>query len=160
MKIGVMSDSHGSETAILKAVKAVGEVEVWIHAGDYETDAAFLETSSGVKVVSVAGNCDGFRASKPEEEFLEVCGRQIWICHGHQYGVKNGTGELIWMAKQYGVDAVIYGHTHIPDITKAGTLLVLNPGSAARPRYPYPTCMRLEIEENGELTAKLLKIAL
>lgn len=159
MKIGVMSDSHGSKEAILRAVKVTGDVAVWIHAGDYDSDTDLLAKASGVKVISVAGNCDGFHATSPQEEFLELCGKRIWICHGHQYDVKSSTRELVWMANEYGADVAIYGHTHIPDLRKVEKLLVLNPGSVARPRYPYPTCIRLEIEENREFAAKLLKIA-
>lgn len=145
MMIGVMSDSHGDTSAIEKAVKAIGEVDFWLHAGDFCTDADFLAKHTGKQVYAVAGNCDSASLPFKVDEFLEIEGRKIWLTHGHKYNVKLGTEDLIWNAKNYEVDIVIYGHTHISENSSYEGLHVINPGSVARPYYTAPTCLRLTL---------------
>lgn len=158
MIIGVMSDSHGDFNAIEKAVNCIGEVDLWLHAGDYSTDAKFLEKYSGIKTVAVAGNCDGLAVKNQVDEFLELFGKKIWLTHGHHLRVKSGTQSLIEAAKDYGVDIVIYGHTHISEVSWHDHLLVLNPGSVARPHYTKPSLAKLVIEKE-QLTAELIELS-
>jgi predicted phosphodiesterase len=56
-----------------------------------------------------------------------VGGRKIWLTHGHRYHAKERVGELLWWGRQYGVDAVVYGHSHIPDRTWQDGILLFNP---------------------------------
>ena len=44
MRIGVISDTHGNIPALSKAIKAVGKVDQWLHAGDHSWDADELKT--------------------------------------------------------------------------------------------------------------------
>lgn len=159
MMIGIMSDSHGDTIAIENAVAEMGQVDCWLHAGDYCRDADFLEKISGCPVYSVAGNCDGLAAKQKVDEFIELEGKKIWLTHGHHYHVKYGMDELVEAAVNvFEVDIVVYGHTHITDVSQYGNLLVLNPGSVSRPRFiTAPTCLRLTIE-NGKLLTKLVEI--
>lgn len=158
MILGVMSDSHGDAGAIEKAVNAMGEVDFWLHAGDFCSDADILAKFTGKQVYAVAGNCDGMSAKSKVDEFLTVEGKKIWLTHGHQSSVKSGTDDLIWNAKQYGVDIVIYGHTHISEISQYEDLYVINPGSVARPYHvTAPTCLRLTIHKQ-EIFAKLIEL--
>lgn len=158
MIIGVMSDSHGDAGAIEKAVNAMGEVDFWLHAGDFCSDADTLAKLTRKRVYAVAGNCDGVAAKSKVDEFLTVEGKKIWLTHGHQSSVKYGTDDLIWNAKQYGVDIVIYGHTHISEISQYEDLYVINPGSVARPySTAAPTCLRLIINKQ-EISADLIEL--
>lgn len=157
MIIGVMSDSHGDYQAIEQAVDTMGPVDLWLHAGDYCGDGDYLERYSGARTIAVAGNCDGLAAKCPVDEFVELNGVKLWVTHGHQCGVKFGTQDLIALARQYGVDVVIYGHTHIVEITRLNGLLVLNPGSVARPRFAPSTMLKLLLE-GGQAEAKLIEI--
>lgn len=158
MIIGVMSDSHGDFDAIEKAVDCIGEVDLWLHAGDYSTDGSFLEKYSGVKTIAVIGNCDGLAAKSQVDEFIEILDKKIWLTHGHHLRVKSNTQSLIEAAKEFGVDIVIYGHTHISDVSWHDDLLVMNPGSVARPHYAKPSLARLVIEKDT-LTANLIEIS-
>lgn len=56
MRIGVISDTHGSAFGIERAVRALPDVEVWIHLGDVVPDVRTLEKRAGVPVYSVRGN--------------------------------------------------------------------------------------------------------
>lgn len=157
MRIGVMSDSHGDEYAVKKAVQIAGAVDIWLHAGDYYHDVNFIRENYGNQIVSVAGNCDGIGIKCPEEEFIEFAGKSIWICHGHRYSVKSSTRELEWMAKKYQVDIAIYGHSHIPEFHWEDKLLILNPGSVARPRFKNPTFAMIEIDDKGNIKPEIIE---
>lgn len=149
MKIGIISDTHGNLASIRQAVAAAGSVEMWLHAGDYCTDGNSLSEFTGLPVIAAAGNCDGRNAPAKMDEFIEVAGKKIWLTHGHRYGVKYGITELIYWGKQFEADVIIYGHTHIPDISWQDNILIVNPGSAGEPRNRLiGTCGLLELSED------------
>ena len=158
MRIGVMSDSHGDEDAVKKAVQSAGNVDIWLHAGDYYHDVNFIRKNHITKIVSVAGNCAGIGIKCPEEEFVQCAGKEIWICHGHRYGVKSSTRELEWMAKTYEVDIAVYGHSHIPEMHWEDELLILNPGSVSRPRFKNPTFAIIEIDDWGNIKPEIIEL--
>ena len=51
MRIGVMSDSHGDTAAVKRAVEFAGNVDIWLHAGDYCSDAACIGADQVEKVL-------------------------------------------------------------------------------------------------------------
>ena len=156
MRIGVVSDTHGNCDAIQKAVKAVGKVDLWLHAGDYNHDIRYFQKHSDAPIIAVLGNCDWNKDARPEE-FIEVGGKKIWLTHGHQQQVKYGNHDLGWWGRQYEVDVVIYGHTHIRDITWQDNLLIFNPGSASLPRDGFACCGLLMIED-GKISAEIIDL--
>jgi putative phosphoesterase len=129
----VMSDTHGD---IKKAEEVIGQypqISSVIHLGDYYRDALILKTKfPALEFTCVSGNCD-FLSAVPNETALEAEGKRILLTHGHNYGVKYGTGRLETKAKKEGFDAVLFGHTHIP-LNNYTSVLMLNPGSLAYPR--------------------------
>ena len=62
---------------------------------------------------------------------IEIDGVKILLTHGHRYGVKNGYLNLIMRAKELQVNAVIFGHTHIPEVFTEDGVLFVNPGSCS-----------------------------
>ena len=137
MKVGLVSDSHGGMHAIeaMLAHRAAEGVEVWLHAGDFAPDADYLAMLAGTPVTRVAGNGDWPSPRVQDVELVELSGHRIFLTHGHIYGVQYGREMLADAARAAKADIAVYGHTHIaehaPDM--AG-VLVLNPGSVARPR--------------------------
>lgn len=159
MKIGVMSDTHGDVAAIRRAVIAAGPVDCWLHGGDYSQDSHFLEEFTGLPVTAVQGNCDGSVAAKLDE-YIEAGPVKIWLTHGHRYPAKERVADLAWWGSQYGVQAVVYGHTHIPDITWRQELVIFNPGSPSRPRGgSKASCGILDIGMDGKIQAHLIEVA-
>jgi putative phosphoesterase len=157
MRIGVISDSHGSVAAIRRAVAAAGPVAMWLHAGDYSQDAARLVELTGLPVTAVAGNCDGMTDAKIDE-FIEAGERKIWLTHGHRYHAKDRGGELVWWGRQYGVDVVVYGHSHVPDISTHDGVLLFNPGGAVHPRGGHSASCGVLMIEGGRITAEIIEI--
>lgn len=156
MRIGVISDTHGRAAAVELAVKKLGQVDLWLHAGDVSQDAQFFAKYTKDPVIAVAGNCDGWTSANLDE-YITLEGKKIWLTHGHCYDVKYDKREIVRLAQRAKVDVVIYGHSHIPDITWENNLLVFNPGSAAFPRGPVPTCGLLVLA-GGKVTPSIVDI--
>ena len=146
MRIGVISDTHGSAFGIERAVRALPDVEAWIHLGDVVPDVRTLEKRAGVPVYSVRGNCD-FDARLAAEQVLTLAGVRIFACHGHQYGVRYDRTRLFYRAEELQCTLVLYGHTHVSLLEASGALLALNPGSPTSPREGRaPSAALLKIE--------------
>lgn len=77
----------------------------------------------------------------------EVEGKKLLITHGHLHNVKLNLDELIIHAKEIGVDAAIYGHTHCALNEVIDNILFFNPGSTIYPKYGKESFGILEISE-------------
>lgn len=147
MKVLVLSDSHNSTDYMGKCVEAVRPDAV-IHLGDYVGDGRTLAARyPGIPFYQVPGNCDYYRGSPVEMPTIVVNlgGTHVMLTHGHLQNVKSGTGALLREARNSRVDAVLYGHTHIPDCRREPDgLWVLNPGSAG---FFRPTAGWMVIED-------------
>lgn len=144
----VISDSHGNETGILKALESAGQVDAVIHLGDFERDVRCL--SGKAKVYSVRGNCD-MGSVQREERLVSFGGRRILMVHGHRQRVKQGLLGLGFYAQEKQADAVLFGHTHIATQQYSAGVLLYNPGSLSGMIQTYGI---LKIDENGLISAE------
>lgn len=159
-RYGVISDTHGDLYAIDSALRAIGDVDEYIHLGDIVSDAERIGDKTKKPVHAVLGNCDLFSLAKgryTHELVLESEGAKLLLVHGHKLDIDaNSTYYARERAEQLGCGALLYGHTHIPSLRNYGGLIVLNPGSPSRPRGGFkPSAAVIEIE-NGVIRAKLL----
>lgn len=151
MRVVVFSDSHGRLTFALQALRGAGQVDLILHAGDHCSDGLKLGAETGIPVKAVRGNCD-YGLGGLEEEVVELSGRRILLMHGHLAGVKlpSSRGNLLGAARASGVEAVVFGHTHVAVAERAGGILLFNPGSIARPKdQERPSYGVLEITGEG-----------
>lgn len=156
MRIAVVSDTHGDKSALKRALDRAGVVDVIIHLGDNGLDLA--EAQPGVcETYAVHGNSDP-QKSLPEELLLNFCGHTLFLCHGHRYAVKQGLQRLYYRGLELGADIVLFGHTHQAVNHQEEELLMLNPGSAARPCPGQRTSVAVLELEPGVCNAKILKI--
>ena len=132
MRIGIVSDTHRMESFINKAIPYLKECDLIIHAGDNFADSKYIHKMTKVDIIAVKGNCDFDNVE--DEIAFEVEEKTIFVCHGHNYGVKYGIDEIEEKAKSLCVDIVIFGHTHIPLCIEKDGILYLNPGSVSLPR--------------------------
>lgn len=104
-----------------------------VHLGDYYSDAEDLqEEFPELSMYMVPGNCDAHRGwiRDPEIRNERVCGVQLYMTHGHRHMVKQTLIRLLADARAGGVQAVVYGHTHLADChQEPDGLWVLNPGA-------------------------------
>lgn len=132
MKILVLSDSHSALRTMRLCIQAL-EPDAVIHLGDYFDDgAAMAEEFPHIRFWQVPGNCDKYRAPVGAAQTLieKICGVKLFMTHGHIHRVKAGLGALIADARTTGVQAVLFGHTHMAHCEQeADGLWVVNPGS-------------------------------
>jgi putative phosphoesterase len=120
-----------------------------------------LEELGGLAPVeAVYGNMDepALRESLPEERLVEVGGARIGVVHipGPAAG-----REARLAARFPECDAVVYGHTHMPQVARlgAGGVWILNPGSPTeRRRGPVHSMLVLDVED-GEIHPQLVTLS-
>lgn len=147
MRAGVVSDIHGSYQHLQRALRAMGQIDLLIHAGDGYRDLLKLRRElDSLAVQAVAGNCD-LQADCPEETIFRLDQWRIFLTHGHLYGVKSDLRRLAARGRELGVDLVIFGHTHRPERREERGLTLFNPGSL----YPARAygCLSYGVIETG-----------
>ena len=159
MKILVLSDSHSGLSFMRMCMLRV-KPDAVVHLGDYFEDAEVLSEENPQTVIHrVPGNCDRYRCPPGAREVLAypVCGVKLYMTHGHRHGVKLGREKLLADGRAMGVDAVLYGHTHIPDChMEADGMWVLNPGTCAT----HSGTAGLILVENGKITeCRILRLS-
>ncbi len=135
MKILVLSDTHGDTSKAEKVIRRNKGIDLIIHLGDYFRDAQKLAALfPEIPTEYIYGNSDLLTNNVPAEKIIEVCGKRIFLTHGHKYSVKWDYERLILRAKEQNADILLFGHTHIPELIIKGSLYMLNPGSTSEPR--------------------------
>ncbi len=169
-RIVVMSDSHGAQDLLHHLVQAVwrqypGQVDAYVHCGDGARDfadltGALFQHDPHAQFHSVKGNCD-FGADVSEDELLEMEGLRIFVCHGHRYRVKMGTGLLVYAAAERDCTVALYGHTHFASEDAVGGVTTFNPGAACTGSIGLMEVSdggamfrRMQLDEQGKLKEK------
>jgi putative phosphoesterase len=129
---------------------------VIVHCGDF-VSAAFLDELRGLgpPVEAVYGNMDeaSLQAQLPEEHVVEVGGARIGMVHIP--GPAAGRAARL-RGRFPCCDAIVYGHTHVPEATRDGGVWILNPGSPTeRRRAPGRAMLVLRIEA-GQVEPQLI----
>jgi uncharacterized protein len=160
MRIAVISDTHmprGARALPDDCVARLRRADLILHAGDL-TGLAFLEelNALGPPVEAVHGNMDepAVRALLPEQRVVEAGGLRLGMLHIP--GSRAGREDRL-AGRFPGCRAVVYGHTHQPDVTRHGDVWILNPGSPTeRRRAPARTMLELELA-GGRLEPELVQ---
>jgi len=150
MFIGVISDTHGLLRP--EAVVALRGADRIIHAGDIGNPAILERLSEIAPVTAVRGNVDqkAWAQSIPETNVLEVDGVSIYVLHILQ--------KLDLKPRAAGIDAVIYGHSHIPKQDIKDGVLYFNPGSAGPRRFQRPVTIGKLIVQEGKIRAEVVQL--
>lgn len=158
MNIGIISDTHGNWSAVDNVVSIAQKMDMWLHCGDCVPDAAYLQELVSVPVYGVAGNCDWPTGKTCYERIVDAAGHKIFLTHGHNYGVRYTQEYIMEAAESQGADIAIFGHTHMVEYLP-GSPLVLNPGSASRPRDERRgSFMIMELTENTTPKITVIRI--
>ncbi|MFC1928339.1 metallophosphoesterase family protein [Chloroflexota bacterium] len=131
MRIGVISDTHVKTLDEISSpiLKALAEVDIIVHAGDF-TERAVLEGLRALgKVRAVCGNMDSSELKRilPQKEAFVVNEKRIGLIHGSgaPWGITDRAREQF-----SNVDVLIYGHSHEPCNRYIQGTLLFNPGQA------------------------------
>ncbi|NJD77629.1 MAG: YfcE family phosphodiesterase [Candidatus Methanoperedens sp.] len=151
MKLVVLSDTHLKPGQSLFShlpkylISIIKNSDLILHAGDFDSLQCYNELQSLSRLVAVHGDtdCNELISLLPEREVIEIEGVKIGIIHKGQLTSENTDG-LRYLAKEMGVDVLIFGHFHHP-IAEKTEILLLSPGSATMPGIAEPSAMELEI---------------
>ena len=118
-------------------------------------DAGTLERlrAIGPPLHVVRGNVDrgAWALALPETAVVEARGPQLYVLHDR--------AQLDLDPRAAGFAAVIYGHSHQPEIRRERGVLYLNPGSCGPRRFELPVSIALvEVTAIG-LEARIVELA-
>src|SRR5262249_12142111 len=113
---------------------------------------------AGPPVEAVHGNADepGLRRLLPESRVIEVDQMRLGMLHVP--GPRAGRRARL-AARFPGVDAVVYGHTHVPQAERMEGVWILNPGSPTERRRAPSRSMLLLDARGGRLEPQLVALS-
>lgn len=161
-RIGVVSDTHipGRARALPAALlQGLAGVELILHAGDILEESVLEALRAVAPVQAVAGNndCPDLVRRYGWRRVVEVGGRRIGLVHGHIGSADDTPHRALEAFAGEWIDAVVFGHSHIPLCREVGGVLLFNPGSPTdRRRQPHCTYGLLHIAPGvlrGEIIA-------
>jgi uncharacterized protein len=136
----------------------VRRADLILHLGDFSTLAVLEELEAlGPPLQAVSGNADepALRARLPTELVVEADGARIGLVHIPGPAV----GRADRLVRRFpGCDAVLFGHTHLPQVERHENVWVLNPGSPTeRRRGPFHSMLLLEVNR-GAVSPELVRL--
>ncbi|GAB6188755.1 phosphodiesterase [Marinitoga arctica] len=173
MKLGILSDTHGSLFYFEKAFNYLKDVDRIIHLGDYLYHGPRnplpvgydpMELSKLLKNFKkrtfITGNCDSPIDLKllniPEQTPYAVesySSYNFFFTHGWDPNLE----DALSLAKKYKCQYLIHGHTHIINFEKMEDITIINPGSVSIPKNNTPHSI-LIIEINDHINFKFIDI--
>jgi putative phosphoesterase len=150
MKIGVISDTHGSlRPAAIRVLKGCSQI---IHAGDLGDPKILIELKKIAPVSVVRGNIDQgvWAQSLPETEIVSIGNLQIYVLHN--------LDSLDLDPVKSGFQIVISGHTHKPKLEEKNNVRYLNPGSAGPRRFNLPITLAILDIELSEIQVRFVDL--
>jgi putative phosphoesterase len=161
MLVAVIADTHlprGARRLPDACVERLRTADLILHAGDVVA-VSFLDElrALGPSVEAVFGNMDepALKVTLPKEHVVEAQGVRIGMVHIG--GPAVGREERL-AARFPRCAAVVYGHSHSPQVEHVGGVWILNPGSPTeRRRAPTRSMLELRIVR-GEIEPTLVDL--
>ncbi len=159
MLIGLISDTHipNKNVKLPESVKdAFKDVELILHAGDLTSESVIEELEEIAPTIAVQGNRDRFHnVDLPPAQVIDIDlvkrGKvlKIGLIHG-EVNPRGDTQQLYYTALELGVDILVSGHSHVPQLETIKNVILVNPGSPTSPRLSDPSVALLEINTDTE----------
>ena len=133
-RVGVLADTHcvspdGSDLPVA-VLHALGGCDLILHCGDISTEGTLDRLSALAPVLSVRSAID------PPADGVRVHEGPILVRAGHTLiGMIPDLPDFIDPSDLFGtdVDLAITGTSHVPQVTRVGSTLLVNPGSPTIP---------------------------
>src|SRR5207302_5695053 len=161
-RMSVIADTHlprGTRALPEECLRILRGADLILHGGDFVTETFLDELRAlGPPVEGVYGNMDepALKAALPKERTVEVDGARIGMVHIP--GPRAGR-EARLAARFPDCEAVVYGHTHVPQVERFQHLWILNTGSPTeRRRAPIHAMLVLTVR-GGRLTPELVSLS-
>jgi uncharacterized protein len=158
--IAVIADTHlprGARRLPDECLRRCQAADLILHLGDFVSLSVLAELRELGPVEAVYGNMDepALRETLPQRHTVEVAGVRIGMVHipGPRAGRE---ARLVgWFAD---CQAVVYGHTHVPQVERHEGVWILNPGSPTE-RRSAPSRSMLELEVgSGDARPRLITL--
>ncbi len=160
-RVAVISDTHlprGTRALPEDCLRLLRGADLILHGGDFVSQAFFDELAGlGPPVQGVYGNMDepALKQALPRERVVEVDGARIGMIHIP--GPRAGR-EARLAARFPDCEAVVYGHTHVPQVERFQHLWILNPGSPTERRGAPSHAMLILTVRGRRLTPELVTL--
>jgi uncharacterized protein len=161
VQLAIISDTHmprGARALPAACVERLRAADAILHAGDLVAlEVLELLESFGPPVHAVHGNIDEpeVRIRLPAVRIVQAEGARILLTHdGGPAG--NRLGRL--QRRFPDVDAVVFGHSHIPLHEEADGFHIFNPGSPTDRRRAPAHTMGLATAQSGRLEFELVRL--
>lgn len=161
MIVAVIADTHmprGGRRLPDACVERLRSADLILHAGDIVAASVLDELEAlGPPVEAVHGNMDepALRDRLQATYVVDIAGLRVGMTH--DAGPRAGREERL-TARFPGCAAVVYGHTHEPQVARIGETWILNPGSPTeRRRAPSHTMLVLDVMDE-EIRPELISL--
>ncbi|MDQ2966794.1 MAG: metallophosphatase family protein [Actinomycetota bacterium] len=160
-RVAVISDTHlprGTRALPEECVRLIASADLVLHAGDFVSVQLLQELEKlGPPVVGVCGNMDeqALKQVLPKQRVVEVDGVQIGMVHDPGPRERR---EARLAARFEDCGAVVYGHTHVPQVERFQHLWVLNPGSPTERRSAAVHSMIVLSVKGARITPELVTL--
>ena len=161
MEIAIISDTHmprGPRRLPPACVARLRAADLIVHAGDLNTLEVLDELRALGEVVAVRGNVDdaSVRAALPASAQVTIGALRLAVIH--DAGTRQGRLERL-RRRFPQADAVVFGHSHIPLLERAGDgFQIVNPGSPTERRRAAHHTMAVGRAHAGELSFELIEL--
>ena len=150
LRVGLISDTHGLvRPEALAAMKGCDRI---LHAGDVGDEAVLDALRAIAPVDAVRGNNDRapWAFTLPETKRVALGGVSVYLIHD----VK----ELAIEPADEGIAAVVFGHSHRPQLDRRDGVHWINPGSAGPRRFSLPVSAAHRVIEGRAARAELITL--
>jgi putative phosphoesterase len=141
MKIGIISDTHKKVNRAKKAIDLLisDGVEYILHAGDIVQKEILEYLENQIPYIAVFGNND-YHLYRDIDKYKLVYEAHKFTLDKHSFKLMHHPTKMFPLD----TEIVIYGHTHIEEITYNGRNLILNSGEVCARDTGYSSFMMLE----------------
>ncbi len=160
MRVAILGDTHipgrvgGMPEKLLNEMKKFRPEKI-LFTGDFGSLDVLKSLQKFCPVTAVKGNADFLEL--PETLTFEILGIKFCLLHGHQVKPAGDKIQLQNLARYFGAEVLICGHTHFPEVYMERNALVINPGSATGVKPAKGASLVLaEVLEGGAVKLRLL----
>jgi putative phosphoesterase len=161
MQIAIISDTHmprGARAIPAACLERCRSADAILHAGDLiDVPVLDLLRALGPPLHAISGNVDSaaVRALLPARLELELGGARIGMIHIP--GPAAGRAERL-RAVFPRCDAVVFGHTHLPEHAEIDGFQIFNPGSPTERRRAPGHTMGIATIDGGAIAFELVTL--
>jgi len=161
MRLAIISDTHmprGKRAIPEACLLRCREADAILHAGDL-ADVSVLESlrALGPPLHAISGNVDGTSVRAVLPERLERTFAGVRVGMTHIPGSASGRLDRLRAAFPR-CDAVIFGHTHMPEQEERDGFQIFNPGSPTERRRAPVHTMGLASIDGGRIVFELVVV--